>query len=129
MSPFIPKLWKVGRICTWSVRNLQFSYILEKNPSKTCWDKHTSFGTSIDIIFKLVYAILAMCLAILAIWISYILYSFFSFYNLVLWYFSFISDVYWLDRPDSPIFKWYFAEISKLQKGAKRPHCNFDFMN
>ena len=35
--------------------------------------KHTSFGTSIDIIFKLVYATLAMHLAILAIWISYML--------------------------------------------------------
>ena len=38
---------------------------------------YTSFGTSIDIIFKLVYAILAMHLAFLAIWISYTLCSFF----------------------------------------------------
>ena len=46
--------------------------------------KHTSFGTSTDIIFNLVYATLAMHLVILAVWISYILYSFFSFYNLAL---------------------------------------------
>ena len=56
--------------------------------------KYTSFGTSIDIIFKLAYAILAMHLAFLAIWISYTLCSFFSFCNLVLSYFSFVSDVY-----------------------------------
>ena len=34
------KQWKVGRICIWSVRNLQFSYIMEKNPSKICWNKN-----------------------------------------------------------------------------------------
>ena len=54
----------------------------------------TCFGTSIDTIFKLVYATLAMHNAILAIRIGYILSSFFLLYNLFLSYFSFVSYVY-----------------------------------
>ena len=53
-----------------------------------------------------------MHLEILAMSTSYILSSVFSFYDLaVLNYFSYVSDIYWLDRPDSTIFKSYFAEI------------------
>ena len=96
-----------------------FLHFGKKSLKNLLEQKHTCFGTSIDIIFKLVYALLAMQLAILAIWISYIIYSFFSFYNFVLSYFSFVSDVYWLDRPDSTIFKWYFAEIV-LFKGWRK---------
>ena len=49
-----------------------FLHLGKKSLKNLLEQKHTCFGTSIDIIFKLVYALLAMHLAILAIWISYI---------------------------------------------------------
>ena len=71
-----------------------FLYSGKKSFKKLLGQKYTYFGTSIDIIFKLVYATLVMHFEILVIWISYILSSFFSFCNLVLSYFLFVTNVY-----------------------------------
>ena len=76
-------------------KSLIFLHSGKKSFNNLLGQTNTCFETSIDIIFKLVYATLAMHLAILASWISDILSSFFfSFHDLLLSCFSFISDVY-----------------------------------